>query len=77
MFQKLRTASFLKEQSDGNTINAGFTGRIARVHQHGLKDRPKRGSPDVKYWRREMLGFTDADYDIIRDGLVTQLPDKS
>lgn len=46
MFQKLRTASFLKAQGEANAISVGFTGRIARivrVHQYGLKDRAERG----------------------------------
>ncbi|MBZ9561028.1 phage virion morphogenesis protein [Pseudomonas sp. P116] len=76
MFQKLRTASFLKVQGDGNAISVGFTGRIARiarVHQYGLKDRAERGAPDVKYERREVLGFTEADLDLIRDGLLAHL----
>lgn len=76
MFQKLRTASFLKVQGDGNSISVGFTGRIARiarVHQYGLKDRAERGSPDVQYDRRELLGFTDADIDLVRDGLFFHL----
>ncbi|WP_039011038.1 phage virion morphogenesis protein [Pseudomonas brassicacearum] len=73
MFQKLRTASFLKVQGDGNAISVGFTGRIARiarVHQYGLKDRAERGAPDVKYEQREILGFTDTDLDLIRDQML-------
>lgn len=76
MFQKLRTASFLKVQGDGNAISVGFTGRIARiarVHQYGLKDRAERGAPDVQYERREVLGFTEADLDLIRDTLLAHL----
>jgi len=76
MFQKLRTASFLKVNGDGNAISVGFTGlitRIARVHQYGLKDRAGRDAPDVQYERREVLGFTDADVDLIRDGLLAHL----
>lgn len=76
MFQKLRTASFLKVQGDGNSISVGFTGRIARitrVHQYGLGDRAERGAPEVRYEQREVLGFTDADLDLIRDGLLSHL----
>ena len=72
MFQKLRTARFLKVQGDSNTISVGFTGRvtrIARVHQYGLKDRAERGAPDVKYEQRELLGFTKIDIDLVRDKL--------
>jgi phage virion morphogenesis (putative tail completion) protein len=73
MFQKLRTASFLKVQGDGNSISTGFTGRIARiarVHQHGLKDFAERRSLVVKYEKRVLLGFTDVEFDLIRDGLL-------
>lgn len=76
MFQKLRTASFMKVHGDGNAIGVGFMGRIsriARVHQYGLKDRAERGAPDVKYEQREILGFTDYDLDLIRDGLLAHL----
>lgn len=76
MFQKLRTASFLKVQGDGNSISVGFSGRIARialVHQFGLKDRAERGAPDINYERREVLGFTETDLDLIRDGLLNHL----
>lgn len=79
MFKKLRTASFLKVQSDGNAISVGFTGRIARiarVHQYGMKDRAERGAPDIKYDQREILGFTEADLDLIRDGLLFHLTNK-
>ncbi|WIE52406.1 phage virion morphogenesis protein [Pseudomonas sp. GM17] len=76
MFQKLRTTRFMKVQSDGNAISVGFTGRIARiarVHQEGLRDRAERGAPDVQYEQRAVLGFTDAELDLIRDGLLHHL----
>lgn len=76
MFKKLRTASYLKVHGDSNAVTVGFTGRIARiarVHQYGLKDRAEQGSPDVRYDRREILGFTDADIDVIRDRLLGHL----
>ena len=73
MFQKLRTAKFLKVQGDGSAISIGFTRRVARisrVHQYGLKDRAERGASEVKYDQREVLGFTEADLDLIRDSLL-------
>lgn len=76
MFKKLRTASYLKVRGDSNAVTVGFTGRIARiarVHQFGLKDRAERGAPDVRYDKREILGFNDADIDLIRDGLLAHL----
>ena len=74
MFQKLRTASFLKVRGDGNAVSVGFTGRIARiarVHQFGLKDRAERSAADIKYEQRKVLGFSDADLDLIREEMLT------
>lgn len=76
MFRKLRTATYLKAKGDSNLVSVGFTGRIARiarVHQYGLKDRAERGAPDVRYYQREVLGFTDADLELIRDTLLAHL----
>lgn len=76
MFRKLRTASYLKAKGDSSLVSVGFTGRIARiarVHQYGLKDRAERGAPDVRYDQREVLGFTDADLELIRDTLLAHL----
>nr|WP_256732846.1 phage virion morphogenesis protein [Pseudomonas sp. P7548] len=76
MFKKLRTASYLKVRGDSNNVTVGFTGRIARiarVHQYGLKDRAERGAPDVRYEQREILGFTDADINLIRDKILSHV----
>lgn len=76
MFKKLRTASFLKVQGNGNAISVGFTGRvarIARVHQYGLRDRAERGALEVRYEQREVLGFAEVDVDLIRDRLLAYL----
>ncbi len=76
MFQKLPRASHLKAKGDGQSITVGFTGRvarIARVHQYGLKDRAEVNAPEVRYRQRELLGFTQADLEVARDGLLSQL----
>lgn len=76
MFQKLRKVAYLKAKGDGSAISVGFTGRvarIARVHQYGLIDRAEPNAPQVQYDQREVLGFTDADLDLIRDGLLAHL----
>jgi phage virion morphogenesis protein len=76
MFKKLRTASYLKVRGESNAVTVGFTGRIARiarVHQFGLKDRAESAAPDVRYEQREVLGFTEADLDLIRDELLEHL----
>lgn len=76
MFKKLRTATYMKARGDSSAVTVSFTGRIARiarVHQYGLKDRAEREAPDVRYEQREVLGFTDADTDLIRDRILEQL----
>lgn len=76
MFAKLRQAKHLRLQSTSDAIAIGFMGRvarIARIHQYGLRDRPERGMADVQYARREVLGFTDADLELIRDRLLEHL----
>jgi len=76
MFRKLRTASYLKARGDSNLVSVGFTGRIARiarVHQYGLKDRAERGAPNIRYDQREILGFIEADLDLIRNSLLEHL----
>ena len=76
MFSKLRTARYLKAKGDGNAISVGFTGRIARiarVHQYGLRDKAERGAKDVKYARREQLGLTERELEMVRDGLMKHL----
>ena len=76
MFKKLRTATYLKVRGDSDAVTVGFTGRIARIariHQYGLKDRAERGAPEVRYDRREILGFSESDLDLIRDYLLNHL----
>lgn len=76
MFAKLRTARYLRLQSDASSIAIGFAGRVsrlARVHQYGLRDKPGRESPDIQYQRRALLGFNDADLEQIRDRLLAHL----
>ncbi|KAA8739194.1 phage virion morphogenesis protein [Pseudomonas koreensis] len=76
MFQKLRTARFLKANGDRRSISVGFTARvarIARVHQFGLRDRAENSARQVQYEIREILGFTQADLDLVRDGLLDYL----
>lgn len=78
MFAKLRTARWLKAKGDGNTAEVGFFGRVARlarVHQEGLRDHVATGGPEVTYARRELLGFSAADRELIRTRLVDYLTD--
>lgn len=60
MFQKLRTSRYMKATGRENGAVVEFTSkvqRIARVHQHGLKDRPNAHAHLVKYPERQLLGL--------------------
>ncbi|MFV5237707.1 phage virion morphogenesis protein [Enterobacter mori] len=60
MFQKLRTSRYMKASGRENGAVVEFTSkvqRIARVHQHGLKDRPNAHTHLVKYPERQLLGL--------------------
>jgi phage virion morphogenesis protein len=76
MFAKLRTTAFLKVTSDTSGVGVGFLGRtarLARVHQDGETAQVAPGGPNYKYPVRQLLGFTQADRDMIRDQLLQHL----
>lgn len=77
MFNKLRTARFVKAKGTADAAIVSLTSevsRIARVHQFGLRDRVNRKTGlEVDYPQRELLGFTDAEKTLIRDIIVAQL----
>lgn len=76
MFQKLRTSRHLKAQGSAQGLSVGFTGRvarIARVHQYGLRDRVAPRSPTAQYEKRELLGFTHADQEQLKDLVLAHL----
>ena len=78
MFPKLRMARYLKVTPTAQGVTVGFTGRtanIARVHQEGLNDRPSPNAREVRYARRQLLGFSEADREMVRDALVEYLKD--
>ncbi|HED6253472.1 TPA: phage virion morphogenesis protein [Enterobacter cloacae] len=75
MFQKLRTNRYMKASGGENSAVVEFTGkvqRIARVHQYGLKDRPNANAKDVQYAERQLLGFNQADKQLV-ETLVIKL----
>jgi phage virion morphogenesis (putative tail completion) protein len=76
MFAKLRQARYLRAETDSQGIAIGFAGRVARVariHQLGESDRVAPGGPRYKYPARVLLGFTDADREMIRDMLLAHI----
>jgi hypothetical protein len=75
MFRKLRAASRLRSGGTEDEAWVGFTGRdaaIARVHQQGGEDRPS-GKRAVRYPRRQLLGLSRADRDILMAGLLAPI----
>lgn len=76
MFAKLRTARFLKIETNGSGLGIGFVGRVARlarIHQEGQTSEVQRGGPSHAYPVRQLLGLTNADREMIRDKLLEQL----
>jgi phage virion morphogenesis protein len=79
MFEKMRSAKYLKAKGDANSATVQFVGRvqrIAQVHQEGLYDKVDRKadkSPIAKYPKRQLLGFTDADRNRIQNLLIQHL----
>ncbi|MBL5901129.1 phage virion morphogenesis protein [Lelliottia amnigena] len=76
MFSKLRTAKYLKTAASAKSASVQFEGkvqRIARVHHYGLRDRVSRRGPNVRYERRNLLGFNNHASRLIKDLLYQYL----
>lgn len=70
MFTRLRTARFMKTASTSDEAEVTFAQNVqnlSRVHHYGLRDKISRTGPTVRYARRQLLGFTNADVEWIRD----------
>lgn len=76
MFAKLRTAKFLKVTVDRDGLAIGFTGRaarLARVHQEGQTASVDRNGATYTYPIRQVLGFTQAEREMIHAKLLEHL----
>lgn len=76
MFAKMRTARFLKIEADSAGLAIGFAGRVARlarIHQEGQQAEVAPGGPVYRYPVRQLLGFSQAERDLIRDKLLEHL----
>lgn len=76
MFQKMRTSRYMKASGRENSAVVEFTGkvqRIARVHHYGLKDRPNVHAQDVQYAERQLLGFSQADKQLVETLIIKHL----
>lgn len=79
MFKKITAPAHLKLRRNERGVVLGYAGgdaNIARVHQFGLKGlvNEKLGLK-VQYARRELLGFTDEDIEMIEDYVIKALSD--
>ncbi|EHN8718885.1 phage virion morphogenesis protein [Enterobacter hormaechei] len=76
MFQKLRTNRYMKASGRENSAVVEFTDkvqRIARVHQYGLKDRPKPRVHVVTYAERQLLGLSKNEIQLIEFLVINYL----
>lgn len=76
MFEKIRKRPHLRIISDENAVEIGFrsrTSRIAEIHQEGLTDSPSGQGKKIRYARRELLGFSEQDTQLINDLLIEHL----
>ncbi|MEQ9875950.1 phage virion morphogenesis protein [Pectobacterium brasiliense] len=76
MFQKLRTAKYLKAKGTADAASVEFIGRVqrmARVHHYGLRDRPSRNGGDVQYEARPLLGFSKQEIREVEGLLIENL----
>jgi phage virion morphogenesis protein len=75
MFMKLKTAKFMKIEKMPDGVTIGFdqrVSRLARIHQDGLVDTLKYNGRTfkVRYAQRILLGFTDAEVEIIENDVL-------
>lgn len=73
MFQKLRTARYMKASGRNDVAVVEFAGkvqRIAQVHHLGLKDRPTSYSKEVPYPKRQLLGLGQKDRQFIEGAVL-------
>ncbi|WLE59276.1 phage virion morphogenesis protein [Burkholderia plantarii] len=76
MFVKLRTARYLRVESNAEGFAIGYAGsvaNVARVHQLGLRDRVAPRGPEYKYPARRLLGLSADDVALIHDLLLKHI----
>jgi len=77
MFSKIRTIKYLKINANAHSATVSFLGnvqKIAKVHQHGLRDRVNRKTEyRIVYPKRELLGINHADLMMIEQITLSHL----
>ncbi|MFN4366513.1 MAG: phage virion morphogenesis protein [Acinetobacter sp.] len=79
MFNVIKNAKYMRMEKTAQGMAIGFAGRIAfiaRVHQFGLVDKVDRDGPSVKYDSRELLGFTEAEIQMIESDVLEYIAAK-
>ncbi|MCW2383370.1 phage gpG-like protein [Sphingobium sp. B2D3B] len=76
MFRRLSSGRYLRSGVDDRGFWVGFSGKaseIAGIHQHGLRDKPSLRARAIPYPKRELIGATDADREMLLATLYQQL----
>lgn len=77
MFTKLKSNRYLRNFSNANSITVGFlssVNQIATVHQFGLRSRVEKNKSNmITYAKRELLGFSQSDVQLIEQSVVKHL----
>lgn len=77
MFKKITQARHMKLRRQKDGIELGFSGNtayIATIHQYGLRARVERHKErKVQYAKRELLGFTEQDKEMIEAFVINAL----
>tara|TARA_R110000851_G_scaffold333531_1_gene514907 strand:+ start:81109 stop:81573 length:465 start_codon:yes stop_codon:yes gene_type:complete len=75
MFAKLRTQKYFKVDADADSLSVSFRGRagmIAIVHQYGENRTAESGQRFITP-KRELLGLTNAELDVLADAYIRHL----
>lgn len=76
MFRRLATARFLRSGIDDQGFWVGFSdtvGGIASIHHYGLRDKPALRAAEMRYPKRELIGDTPADREMLLDLLYAHI----
>jgi phage virion morphogenesis protein len=76
MFVKLRQTRHLRARGTAAEVVVGFSGRvsrIARIHQEGRQEAIGTNRIKHVYARRQLLGFTSTDEQLVRDLIMDHL----
>lgn len=77
MFEKITKPKFMRLRYDNEGISLGYSGGdavVARIHQEGLVGRVRKDwHLKVQYAKRELLGFTEDDVEMIEKFVVKAL----